>query len=135
MEFFSEMPKNKTSYRIFAVWFLLLMLVAPVAKSSNYATLLAQSKETVRVELEQGDLDSSSETTQSNQNECEIHEASDFKAVVTVGIQLNFNVVGFLPTPKETFVSLNETKEEIFIPSSSQHHKTMHTHYISPQAP
>ncbi len=79
------------------------MLVAPVAKSANYATLLEQNKESVRLELEQADLESGSETTQSNQNECEIHAASDFKAVVTVGIQLDFNVVGFLPTHKRNF--------------------------------
>ena len=123
-----EMAKNKLTYRILASCFLVLMLLAPVAQAMSHAHVLETQQTEQQDKANKQDANSSSETI--------VKIASDIQATVSSSIQIKSNWVAlpvFLPAIE--FIPLNEWSEEVFVNSSSQHYKTICTHFIAPQAP
>lgn len=120
------MQKQQATYRIFAVLFALLLVIAPI--SQNWA--IGKSLDAVKQEQKDQTSDEKKDS-----DETSISTAYAFHATITVGIHLDFDIVDYLPSFPEPVTPIKEFVQIPSFETLSGYLQNICAYYIAPHAP
>ncbi|MGB0524567.1 MAG: hypothetical protein ACPGJS_16460 [Flammeovirgaceae bacterium] len=123
------MHKQHTTYRIFASFFAILLLFAPISQNLAYTNGIDQIKEVLETEKDSKQADKDAD------NQTYLHAASAIQAVIITGIHLNFDVVDYLYDFPKPVTPLKEFVQIPILPTQSGHIQNICAYYIAPHAP
>jgi len=117
------------TYRLISFIFALLLLVAPMVQSLAYGF----GYEHVQQVIENNQLNASEDDQ--TEEETKIYASSNIQAVITSGIQLNFDVIDYLYDFPEPITPLKEHIQVPVFPTQSPCIQNICAYYIAPHAP
>lgn len=126
------MQKQPLTYRLFASLFALLLLVAPIAQSLAYGV----SGEQLPVLVDHQSLEiNAAEDDEQSSEETQLHAPSSFQAIITTGIQLDFDLIHYVSDIPELVTPLKEFVQIPILPTQSVYIQNICAYCIAPHAP
>jgi len=125
------MHKQSATYRLFASLFALLLLAAPITQTLAYGVSAEQFQQLAKsqgVENGADEDDKSSEETQ-------LHAPSSVQAIITAGIQLDFDLISYLSDVPDLVTPLKEFVQVPDLPTQSVYIQNICAYCIAPHAP
>ena len=122
------MQQQQATYRVFAAFFALLLLFAPIAQSWGHDIRLSQIEQIAKKKKDEAkqDDDTSKEV---------IYASSSVQAVINAGLHLDFDVIAYLDIFHEHITPIKEFTQVPILPTQSRHIKNICNYYVAPQAP